>query len=559
MGNILSPAVEVREFDYSLIVPAVATSRAGYSGKFNWGPVFEKTQVASEMDLLNYFRGPANGNFIDFFTCAEFLRYGKSLWIVRAVDPTTAKNAGITVNDEDQVEATKTMTSALYIPNSLNIPTDTFGANEKLHIVARYPGTLGNSIIKVSLATADDFASAEIQDGLTFAEVFDYAPISNAYDYYDQLAICVQVKNITDNNWQIVEKWLVDLDPNAKNEYNKSNYIENVINNKSNWIYVFDNASNAKSPKSFEATLLESGIDGTPDTGDIIDGYDLFANPEEFDVNILIDGANNNETVQSHIVDICDTRMDCMGVLSIPEDEMVGIALSTAISNCLTYRNTTLNKNSTYAAIYANAKYIYDKYNDVYRWIPISGDMAGIYARTDHETETWYAPMGLTRGQIKNCLRLAIAPTKAYRDTLYTNSINPVVGFPGEGNVVWGQKTMTNRPTAFGRINVRRLFIVLEKSIATAAKYMIGEFNDAFQRNLFKLMVDPYLKRVQGKRGITEYFIICDETNNTAQVIDSNEFVGDIYIKPARTIEGIYLNFIATPTGTSFNEIIRPL
>jgi len=556
MSFILSPAVEIREFDASRVVPAVATSIAGVCGKYSWGPCFERKTVTMEKELLSYFGLPSDTNFEHWFGAAEYLRYGNNLIVVRAVDADTAKNAGIAVAEEGQVTAVISIGTNPYIPNYSSIPTISFTSHQKLKIVARYPGILGNSKIKVALATADDFATAEIIDGTTFAEEFDYAPQSGAYDYYDQVAVAVLVKNDLDENWQILERWLVDLDPTAKDIYGKSNYIETVINQKSQYIYVFDNTSISTSPLSFEATLLSGGVDGDPASGDIQLGYDLLANPEEVDVNILLDGGNVNETIQGYIIDIAQTRKDCIAVVCVPTATMAG-DLSTAVTACVTYKTTTLNKNNSYYSIYANSKYAYDKYNDSYRWLPMSADAAGCMAYTDQVTAAWFPPAGYSRGQVKNCIKLLINPTRAYRDILYKNNINPIVSPPGDGTLVFGQKTGTSIPSAYDRVNVRRLFIVLEKSISTAAKYMLFEFNDDYQRNMFKLMVDPFLKRIKSGKGIYDYVVICDSTNNTAQVIDSNEFVGDIYIKPARAAEFIRLNFTAVGTGVNFDEILR--
>ena len=200
-------------------------------------------------------------------------------------------------------------------------------------------------------------------------------------------------------------------------------------------------------------------------------------------------------------------------------------------------------------------KYQYDRYNDAYRWVPLNGDMAGLAARTDYTNDAWWSPAGFNRGQIKNVVKLAINPTKTDRDTLYKNGVNPIVSFPGQGTVLYGDKTLQVKPSAFDRINVRRLFIVLEKAIATAAKYQLFEFNDAFTRAQFKNIVEPFLRDVKGRRGVTDFKVVCDESNNTAAVIDSNEFVGDIYIKPTRSINFITLNFIATRTGVDFTTV----
>jgi len=200
-------------------------------------------------------------------------------------------------------------------------------------------------------------------------------------------------------------------------------------------------------------------------------------------------------------------------------------------------------------------KYQYDRYNDVYRWIPLNGDVAGTAVRTDFVADPWFSPAGFNRGQIKNVVKLAYSPSKTDRDTLYKRNVNPVVTFPGNGTVLYGDKTLQSKPSAFDRINVRRLFIVLEKAIATAAKYQLFEFNDAFTRAQFRNLVEPFLRDVQGRRGIIDFKVVCDETNNTGEVIDKNEFVADIFVKPARAINFIQLNFIATRTGISFEEI----
>ena len=211
---------------------------------------------------------------------------------------------------------------------------------------------------------------------------------------------------------------------------------------------------------------------------------------------------------------------------------------------------------SSYAVMDSGYKYQYDRYNDIYRWIPLNGDIAGLCARTDQTNDAWWSPAGFNRGQIKNIIKLAYNPRKAERDILYPNGINPVVAFPGQGTILYGDKTLQAKPSAFDRINVRRLFIVLEKAISRAAKYSLFEFNDSFTRAQFKNLVVPYLRSVQGRRGITDFLVVCDDTNNTPQIIDSNQFVGDIYIKPARSINFIQLNFIAVGTGVQFSEVV---
>ena len=225
------------------------------------------------------------------------------------------------------------------------------------------------------------------------------------------------------------------------------------------------------------------------------------------------------------------------------------------MEDVIAFRNA-INVSSSYAIMDSGWKYIYDKYNDVYRYVPLNGDIAGTMARTDNVRDPWWSPAGYTRGNIRNIVKLAYNPAKTQRDGLYKAGVNSVVTFPGQGTILYGDKTMMSRPSAFDRINVRRLFIVLEKAIASAAKYTLFEFNDAFTRAQFRNLVEPYLRDVQGRRGIYDFKVVCDETNNTPEVIDRNEFIGDIYIKPARSINFIQLNFVAVRTGVDFEEIV---
>jgi len=264
-------------------------------------------------------------------------------------------------------------------------------------------------------------------------------------------------------------------------------------------------------------------------------------------------GATSGTTVPNYLIALAETRKDCMVFVSPEQDDVVnnsGSESTTVITTAGTYTK------SSYAVMDSGYKYQYDKYNDVYRWIPLNGDIAGLCVRTDNERDPWFSPAGLNRGVIKNVVRLAWNPNKAERDELYKAGVNSVVTFPGEGTILYGDKTLLNRPSAFDRINVRRLFIVLEKSIAKAARSSLFEFNDEFTRAAFVNIVEPFLRDVQGRRGIYDYRVVADTTNNTAEVIDQNQFVGDIYIKPARSINFIQLNFTAVRTGVAFEEIV---
>lgn len=306
------------------------------------------------------------------------------------------------------------------------------------------------------------------------------------------------------------------------------------------------------------AYSLASGVDDyTVVDGDVIAGYDLLKNAELYDVSLIALGSASS-TVANHVIsNISEVRKDCITFVS-PTDiggaPIVGSG-TTALNLMLAYK-AAVNVDSSYGFMDSGCKYQYDKYNDKYRWITLNGDVAGLCARTDAIAEPWFSPGGLNRGSIMNCVKLAMNPDATMRDELYKNNINPVTTFQGNGTVLFGDKTMQTKPSAFDRINVRRLFIVLEKAIAIASKYQLFELNDAFTRATFRGMVEPFLRNVKGRRGLYDFLVVCDETNNTAQVIDGNQFIADIFLKPSRSINFITLSFVATRTDAVFTELV---
>jgi len=297
-------------------------------------------------------------------------------------------------------------------------------------------------------------------------------------------------------------------------------------------------------------------------------GYDLFKSAEQVDVSLILQGKPigggtatvngisqvGNYQLANYIIDnIVEIRKDCIVLIS-PDDLVVRSNVGNEAAALVAWGGMV--RDSSYAVLDSGYKYQYDRYNDVYRYIPLNGDIAGLCVRTDNTRDPWWSPAGYNRGQIKNLVKLRFNPTKADRDAIYVAGINPVVTAPGQGTVLFGDKTHQSKPSAFDRINVRRLFIVLEKAIATAAKFFLFEFNDEFTRAQFKALIQPYLRDIQGRRGITDFLVVCDATNNTPEVVDSNRFIGDIYIKPARSINFIQLNFIAVRTGVQFSEVV---
>ena len=303
-----------------------------------------------------------------------------------------------------------------------------------------------------------------------------------------------------------------------------------------------------------KSVTLVNGTDAKPSDGNLETAYGLFQNKENINISLVLTG-DADITVQQYVIDnIANERADCIAFISPPSSNVVNQAGNETTN--ITAWLAALSRSTSYAVADSGWKYQFDKYNNVYRWIPLNGDVAGLCAYTDTVRDSWFSPAGFNRGAIKNCIKLAWNPSKTYRDTLYAAGVNPVVSFPGQGTILYGDKTLQAKPSAFDRINVRRLFIILEKSIATAAQYSLFEFNDEFTRGQFVALVTPFLRDVQGRRGITDFKVVCDTTNNTGQVIDTNRFVGDIYIKPARSINFIQLNFVAVGTGVDFTTVV---
>ena len=359
----------------------------------------------------------------------------------------------------------------------------------------------------------------------------------------------------------------------AKNLDGGTNYYKEIINQSSRWVWWANDIAGAASAtavnlaSSTNDAPYDKSFVGGRDTkdetavavGDVIRSYDLFKSAEDIDISLILTGKSRGGSVGqqlgNYLIDnIAETRKDCVVYISPDKQDVVNNTSGDIAQDVVTFRDAL--RSTSYAVLDSGYKYMYDKYNDVYRWIPLNGDTAGLTAYTADVRDAWWSPAGFNRGNIKNILRLAWNPKKSERDLLYKNGVNPVVNFPGQGTVLFGDKTLLAKPSAFDRINVRRLFIVLEKAIATSAKFTLFEFNDAFTRASFVNLVTPFLRDVQGRRGIQDFYVVCDETNNTGEVIDRNEFVGDIYIKPARSINFIQLNFVAVRSGVEFSEVI---
>jgi phage tail sheath protein FI len=559
MAFQVSPGVQVKEIDATNVIPAVSTSIGGFAGALNWGPIEEIVDVSTEKELADTFGTPDNNTAKYFLTAAAFLKYGNALKVVRVAQGTaenaTADGNGLLIKNDSVYE------------NSYSTGQGTVG-----HWAAKYAGTLGNSL-KVSILTEGSGFS-----GWAYASSFDSEPKTSDYaislgkatSYGDELHVAVIDENglISGTAGTVLETFaFMSQGSDAKKSDGTSNYYVDVINNNSQYIRWMDHPtalSNAGAVISGAATIagsntaidnsLSGGVDGnTPAASDILLGHDLLKDAETVDVQLLFafPDAGSATTIAGSLISIAAARKDCMAFVSPPIEDTVGT--STPAANVKAYADT-LNS-SSYASCDSTALYVYDKYNDTYRYIGASGHIAGLCAATDRTADAWFSPAGVTRGQLFGVTKLAFNPKQADRDTLYKARVNPIVSLPGQGTLLFGDKTLLSKPSAFDRINVRRLFNTLEKAISTAAKAQLFEFNDEFTRAQFKNAVEPFLREVKGRRGLTDFLVVCDTTNNTGNVIDTNKFIADIFIKPARSINFITLNFVATRTGVDFSEI----
>ena len=524
MAFQLSPGINVSEIDLTTVVPAVSSTTGAIAGVFTWGPTDVPTLITSETDLVNRFNPPKNGfNQETFFTAADFLAYGNALYVVRVSDGNTATSSA----------------------------NSTFSTG----VAAKYKGSYGTNL-GLFVVGATGNTSSLVQPGAIYQANRLLTPAANTYNV-------IVMDTVANTALEVYES--LSTANTAKNVDGSTNYLVEVINQKSKYITLTNDVATALAAVGSTASVpteLIGGTDGSNEetitVGNLSTGYSKFVSPEDVDISLIIAGkargTANGAELANYIVDnIVDVRKDCVLFVS-PEKADVVETVGNELSNTKTFAASL--RDSSYVVLDSGYKYRYDRYNDRYIYTPLNGDIAGLCVRTDNVRDPWFSPAGYNRGSVKNIIKLAYNPNKADRDELYKNAINPVITQPGQGTILFGDKTHLSRPSAFDRINVRRLFIVLEKAISRASKSTLFEFNDEFTRAQFKNLVEPFLRDVQGRRGIYDFKVVCDETNNTAEVIDRNEFIGDIYIKPARAINFIQLNFVAVRTGVEFDEII---
>ena len=567
MAFSISPGVTVSEVDLTTVVPSVLTTAGAFAGAFNWGPANTRVQITSESNLLANFTQPDTNTSISYYTAASFLAYGNNLRVVRALGASSFNADSNTTSSNVQV-ANKDVFEFALLNNTVN-------ANTLGPFMARYAGALGNSLA-ISVVDAASYSTSWNVNGVGVSSYFGVAPstsvdVTAAGGSNDQIHVVVVDAGglFTGSKNTVLEVFpFLSKASDATDSLGNSNYYKNFIFNNSKYIYAVDPVSYSTTSSTWGlisntafATLatpqtitLNGGTDDMPSEARIQSAWSYFVNSDEVDVSLIVTG-NASVATQQYVIDnIANVRKDCVAFISPPSANVIN-QNGSEVTN-ITAWTTALARSSSYVVADSGWKYMFDKYNNTYRWIPLNGDIAGTCVYTDSVRDPWFSPAGYNRGNLKNVVKLAWNPTKAQRDTIYALGVNPVGTFPGQGTVLFGDKTLQTQPSAFDRINVRRLFIVLEKTIAVASKFSLFEFNDEFTRNQFVALVTPFLRDIQGRRGITDFRVVCDSTNNTDQVIDSNQFVGDIYIKPARSINYIQLNFVAVRTGVSFNEVV---
>ena len=663
MAFQVSPGVQVKEIDLSNVVPAVSSTRGGFAGVFQWGPVDEVKTVSDGQQLVEEFYKPAdtNASVEDFYTAESFLRYGSSLSVVRISNTglfnanQTGNSATLLKNSDDYVNTYKSGGAAGTVGKWVARHAGALGNSIKVHMCASSNAYFNDAATAVNngagyaigstSVVVDAGAAVIIGDiikfanhtthyqvvgissntltfkalnqpegtGLTSAVVndesvdrywehyalFDKAPGTSAGATLvgasnDEIHLVVEDEDglFTGTKGAVLESFsFVSLGSDAKNSTGNSNYYKDVIERESKYVWwsghstatdltVAENRTLQAAvgnvftrPALPEISSLTGGADGraNPTVGQKTDAWDKhFSDAETIDMAFLVVGSTSSDagggsegaqdTLADHnslvnsAIQIAESRKDCLVVASPRRASVVGVSSeSTQSTNVKAdYASCT---SSSYAVFDSGWTYQYEKYNDKYCWVPACGHTAGIMARSDLLQDPWFSPAGFSRGQYLGITKLAFNPKQSSRDDLYRARINPVVTFPGQGTVLFGDKTALTSPSAFDRINVRRLFITLEKAISTAAKAQLFEFNDSFTRAQFRAAVEPFLRDVKNRRGLVDFSVVCDETNNTDAVQDRNEFVCSIFLKPAKSINYITLNFVAARSGVQFEEI----
>jgi len=561
-----SPNILVKEVDITGQVPGVTTSTGAFVGEYSWGPSNSPVLVSNEAQLAETFGSPGLDSAVssrDFLTAAYFLKYSGSLYNVRGIsaDATNATNSGgpVLIENRTSFETSEPTTGDFH---------------------AKYPGTVGNSLAVKVCSGSTNFAVFNT----SLDSAFDGQPETSAFvkqaqgvtsnTIFDELHIAVVDSDgvFSGNPGTVLETFpFVSAARDAKAPDGSTNYAKDVINTASEYVWCrtitnvtgFGQTASSIVGANNDANLdfgLGGGLTGTYSTASVQTGFDQFNDGDTIQADFLItpgqDTTANVTTIANDLISIAEgpSRKDCVVTISPGLDDCVSLSPAAATSAVNLCANTVTRSN--YAIFDNNWLKVYDKYRDQYVYIPASSSTAGLMAASDLTADPWFSPAGQRRGRYLGVTALAYNAERTGRDLLYKNGVNPIVNLPGQGVLLYGDKTFQNRPSAFDRINVRRLFLTIERAIKGAAANVLFELNDEFTRAEFTNVVEPFLREVKGRRGITDFRVVCDETNNTSSVIDANRFVASVFIKPARSINYITLNFVAVRSGVEFEEVV---
>lgn len=609
--SLLSPGILVREIDASGVTEAATSTNGSFAGKFRWGPVLERVRVANEEQLTARFGTPVTANATDFFTAASFLAYTNALDVVRIGNETDMKNAvssgtAVAILNDDDYSQTATELATIHwvakwagaLGNSLSVATCVSSANysttlpgswtfsvvtrsknvtytpsatEKLSDYFNVGDSLVVDNVRYRVAALNDSTNTLTLDKIyvgvasptvvrrewAFANQFGVAPGSNEV----HVVVIDRLGSFTNEPGSVVEAYKsLSTVAGTMNDDGTPAYYVDAINTRSQYIRVGGASIGTVNGSALKVTTLNltGGDDGFEDFGtdEYIFGYDLFKNAEEVDAPLIIGGEAiiaSDSVLANYLIDnIVGVRKDGVVFIS-PSRASVINNKGFETDDIIADRNSL--SSSSYAHMDSGWKLMYDKYNGVNRWVPLNGDMAGIYARVDQERDTWWSGAGRQRGIVKNVVKLAWSPDQTQRDLLYVKDVNAVTDFPVDGPTLFGDKTLLGRSSAFNRMNVRRLFLHLEKIISRAARDLLFEFNDEFTQRRFVATVEPFLREVQGRRGIDDFRVVADSSVNTPQIVQTNRFRGRVFVKPAYSINFIELDFIAVNASASFEEI----
>ncbi len=600
MAFTLSPSVTVTEQDFSGIVSLVATTPAAFVGRFDKGPVNTRTLVSSVKELQETFGTPSverYGN--DWWSCYNFLQYGNNLTIVRVAGVSASSgNAGLSGGDMN-----------LFVFNSKDVGSQVNGALEIQIATAglSYQAGTATDVFSYQPNTSSHAARFGASGDELSLAVIDrrgvYGPSGSVLELYEGMSQIINAVDDVGNalyyKYVLAESDFIEIDTSVGQfnslfgglttgiglsaDYMANDYVNgldvtvtsadldangDLIASKVNFaklpLDANGNVGNSGEVAPLTYTIQGGSAGGVVGSADKMKGWtDYFLDSDEVDVSMCIAGDADNELNQ-HVIDLAVNRKDCIALVSLPvgapfsstSDALINKATLPEVTyeKLRTYRNITLQRDSSYAAMDGNWKYMSDSYNGVSRWMPLNADIAGLLARTETDFGAWFSPAGSSRGAISNVIKLAFNPTKSQRDGLYSIGINNVFAFPGSGTVLWGDKTLQTKPSAFDRIQVRRLFNILEKSFATSANFVLFEQNDSFTRENYVNQITPVLRDVQQRRGLENYRVVCDESNNSAASIAAGNFTADIYLQPTKSVQFVKLNFVANNSGSFFTE-----